>query len=131
VLRWWAATGKASPLLIPTRLTRSLAPLTMSLMSYLTRQKFPVPLNRDQVTQDWRRRGYSCGVFIDPPGRAWNDFVHATNELVTVMDGRLMLTIGGEEVIAEPGDEVFIPKGTLHTVKNISSATTHWLYGYD
>ena len=100
-------------------------------MSYLTRQKFSVPLDHHQVAQDWRRRGYSCDVFTDPPGREWNDFVHATNELVIVMVGKLRLTIGGEAIIAEPGDEVFIPKGVLHSVKNVSSAATHWLYGYD
>lgn len=100
-------------------------------MSNLTHQKFPVPLDRDQVAQDWSRRGYSCDVFIDPPGREWNDFVHATNELVTVMDGRLKLTIGGEEIIVGPGDEVFIPKDVCHSVKNLSSSTTRWLYGYD
>jgi hypothetical protein len=51
-------------------------------MSHLTHHKFPLPLDRDQVAQDWRQRGYSCDVFADPPGREWNDFVHATNELV-------------------------------------------------
>jgi quercetin dioxygenase-like cupin family protein len=100
-------------------------------MSYLTHQKFPVPLDRDQVARDWRQRGYSCDVFTDPPGREWNDFVHMTNELVTVMEGKLKLTIGGEEITVEPGDEVFIPKGICHSVKNISSSTTRWLYGYD
>jgi quercetin dioxygenase-like cupin family protein len=100
-------------------------------MSYLTRQKFPVPLDCDQVAHDWRIRGYSCDVFTDPPGREWNDFVHATNELVTVIVGKLRLTIGAEEILAEPGDEVFIPKGVRPSVKNISSSTTHWLYGYD
>lgn len=100
-------------------------------MSYLARHKFPTPLNRDQIAYDWGRRGYSCDLFTDPPGREWNDFVHATNELVAVMEGRLKLTIGGEGIIAEAGDEVFIPKGVRHSVKNISSTTTSWLYGYD
>jgi quercetin dioxygenase-like cupin family protein len=100
-------------------------------MSYLTRQKFSVPFDRDQVAQDWGRRGYTCDVFTDPPGREWNDFVHMTNELVTVVVGKLKLTIGAEEILAAPGDEVFLPKGILHSVKNVSSSTTHWLYGYD
>jgi quercetin dioxygenase-like cupin family protein len=100
-------------------------------MSYLTYQKFPVPLDRNKVAQDWGRRGYTCDVFTDPPGREWNDFVHMTNELVTVVVGKLKLTIGAEEILAAPGDEVFIPKGILHSVKNVSSSTTHWLYGYD
>ena len=100
-------------------------------MSYLTHQKFSVPLDRDQVAHDWNGRGYSCDLFTDPPGREWNDFVHATNELVVVVEGKLKLTIGEEEIIAEPGDEVFIPKSIRHSVKNISSSTTRWLYGYD
>jgi len=99
-------------------------------MSYLTHQKFPVPLDRDQVAHDWVRRGYSCDLFTDPPGREWNNFIHATNELVAVMEGTLKITIGGEEILAEPGDEIFIPKDVLHSVKNVSASTTHWLYGY-
>jgi quercetin dioxygenase-like cupin family protein len=109
----------------------SLTRLATDDMPYLALQKFPVPLNRDQVAHDWGSRGYSCGVFTDPPGREWNDFVHMTNELVTVMDGRLKLTIGGEETIAEPGDEVLIPKGVRPSAKNISTSTAHWLYGHD
>ncbi len=58
-------------------------------------------------------------------------FVHATNELVTVLHGRLRLIIQGEELIVQPGDEVFIPKGACHSVKNIADSTTYWLYGYD
>ena len=100
-------------------------------MTSFTQQKFPAPIDREQVAHDWALRGYSCDVFTDPPGREWNDFVHATNELVTVIAGKLKLTIGGEEIVAEPGDEVFIPKGVRHSVKNMSSSTTHWLYGYD
>jgi quercetin dioxygenase-like cupin family protein len=47
------------------------------------------------------------------------------------MEGRLRLMIGGEEIIVEAGDEVFIPKGVRHSIKKVSPSTTHWLYGYD
>lgn len=100
-------------------------------MSYHTHQKFSLPLNRTEVAEDWGRRGYTCDLFVDPPGREWNDFVHATNELVTVLDGTLKLTIQDEELIALPGDEIFIPKGVSHSVKNIADIATCWLYGYD
>jgi quercetin dioxygenase-like cupin family protein len=100
-------------------------------MQYVTRKKFTIPLNRDEVARSWSVGGYSCDLFIDPPGQEWNDFVHSTNELVTVMEGTLRMTIGGKEFIAEPGDEVFISKGAYHSVKNIHHATTKWLYGYD
>jgi len=100
-------------------------------MNYVTRDKFTVPIDREYVSHSWRDRGYSCEVFIDPPGREWNDFVHSTNELVAVIEGRLRLKVAGEELVVEPGDEAFIPKGARHSVKNIHHATTRWLYGYD
>ena len=32
---------------------------------------------------------------------------------------------------AEPGDEIFTPRGAVHSVMNIHGATTRWLYGHD
>ena len=100
-------------------------------MIYHTRHKFPLPLNRQNIAADWGARGYSCELFVDPPGREWKEFVHAANELVVVLDGTLKMTIGGEECIAQPGDEIFIPKGVCHSVRNVADRMTQWLYGYD
>ncbi len=41
------------------------------------------------------------------------------------------MVVSGETVTLEPGDEVFIPKGARHSVRNIHHSTTAWLYGYD
>lgn len=97
----------------------------------IEKTKLPTPVDRDAVAEDWRRRGYSCGLFVDPPGREWNGFVHGTNELVMVVEGRLELEIEGERALLEPGEEAFIPKGAVHSVRNRSAGTTRWLYGYD
>ncbi len=98
---------------------------------YLTRAKFAAPLDQAAVAADWRARGYSCGTFVDPPGRRWEDFVHDCNELVTVVEGRLEMEVAGATVTVAPGDEVFIPKGACHSVRNIHHDTSVWLYGYD
>ena len=95
------------------------------------RCKFATPVERTRVAADWRARGYSCALFVDPPGRAWTDFVHGSNELLAVADGRLEVTVRNVRVVAEPGDEVFIPKGAKHSVRNIHDDATHSLYGYD
>lgn len=92
--------------------------------------KFASPVDPAHVQSDWRDRGYDCHRFTDPPGQTWNDFVHETNEVVTVVEGRLELTVGEQVVIAGPGDEVFIPRGVLHTVRNVHTGTTRWLFGY-
>ncbi len=100
-------------------------------MKFVTHGRFTVPVGRDEVASDWSARGYSCGTFTDPPGREWNDFMHGCNELVTVVEGRLEVTVGGETGTIGPGDEVFIPRGTPHSVRNVHYATTRWLFGYD
>jgi mannose-6-phosphate isomerase-like protein (cupin superfamily) len=97
----------------------------------VTSGRVAAPVDVAAVEADWAGRGYDCHHFRDPPGRTWSDFVHDTNEVVTVVSGRLWLSIGGEAVTAGPGDEVFIPRGAVHTVKNVDSGETHWLFGYD
>ena len=87
-------------------------------------KKFAVPINRGEVTQSWGNRKYYCGVIVDPPEREWKDIVHSTNELVTVVEGKLGIIIKGEELVLEPGDEVFIPNISCHSVKSIHNATT-------
>ena len=93
--------------------------------------RFAAPVENETVAADWRARGYSCQLFVDPPGQEWNGFVHDTNEVVTVVEGRLEMEVAGETVVAEPGDEVFIPRGAVHSVRNIHHGTTRWLFGYD
>ena len=44
-------------------------------------------MNHNQIKQDWTSRGYSFGVFKDPPGQVWADFVHRTDELVVLAEG--------------------------------------------
>jgi mannose-6-phosphate isomerase-like protein (cupin superfamily) len=95
------------------------------------RRKFKSPVDRSAVAHDWQARGFSCEIFVDPPGREWLDFVHGKNELVTVIEGCLHLTVGDQIFVAEVGDEVFIPRGVQHFVRNIHDRTTRWLYGYD
>ena len=95
------------------------------------RNRFAAPVDKAAVAADWRRRGYSCGKFVDPPGQCWEDFVHDCNELVTVVEGRLEMEVAGRTVTVGPGDEVFIPEGALHSVRNVHHATSVWLYGYD
>lgn len=98
---------------------------------FVTRRKFRAPVDHGAVARDWIERGYSCRAFTDPPGQEWRDFVHDTDELVTVVEGRLEVTLGKQSRVLEPGDELFIPRGAPHTVRNIHAGATRWLHGYD
>lgn len=82
------------------------------------------------VERQWRARGFSCGLWTDPPGQVWADFVHAVDEVVLVVDGEVEFEIDGRASRPAPGEEVLIPAGARHTVRNVGATTSHWLYGY-
>lgn len=87
-------------------------------------------IDRHEVAKNWRARGFSCELWVDPPGQVWEDYVHATDELVLIVEGRLELEFGGRVYRPEPGEEVYIPAHAPHTVRNIGGTTAKWLYGY-
>ena len=82
------------------------------------------------IAKDWQERGYSCGLWIDPPGQEWIGYVHDTDELILVLEGDLELELQGRWRHCPPGEEVFIPAGAVHSVRNPGSTTARWLYGY-
>ena len=84
----------------------------------------------EEIGRRWAERGFSCGVWVDPPGQCWEDFVHAVDELVLVLEGDVEFEIGGEVHRPPPGEELLIPAGVLHSVRNRGPTTARWLYGY-
>ena len=70
-------------------------------------------MNPDQIKQDWLSRGYSFGVFRDPPGQVWADFVHKTDELVVLAEGEIEVEIEGKAQRPQNVEELFIPANAL------------------
>lgn len=89
-----------------------------------------VPVDHRVVASEWLSRGFSCDLWVDPPGQVWEDYRHATDELIMPVAGRLELEFGGRCFRPDPGEEILIPAGMSHTVRNIGGTTAQWLYGY-
>lgn len=87
-------------------------------------------MNREAIHQSWTQRGFSCDLWVDPPGQRWEDFTHPVDELVTVLEGEVEFEIDGVVRHPEIGEELFIPAGALHSVRNRGNSTSRWLYGY-
>jgi mannose-6-phosphate isomerase-like protein (cupin superfamily) len=87
-------------------------------------------LDRAQIAKDWQARGFSCGLWVDPPGQVWEDYVHETDELLMILEGELELEMQGKTFRPAIGEEVLIPARTNHSVRNIGGTTARWLYGY-
>lgn len=86
--------------------------------------------DRARVQRDWNARGFSCGLWVDPPGQTWEDYVHEMDELLLVQEGELELEMQGRTFRARPGEEVLIPARERHSVRNVGGTTARWLYGY-
>jgi hypothetical protein len=52
-----------------------------------------IKIDREQVAGDWAKRGFDCDLWTDSPGRRWEDFTHATDELVVVLEGQMEFEI--------------------------------------
>jgi len=87
-------------------------------------------MNPDQIKQDLNSRGYSFGVFRDPPGQVWADFVHKVDELVVLAEGEIEVEIEGKVQLPQIGEEVFIPANAVHTVRNVGQKNNVWFFGY-
>ena len=83
-----------------------------------------------QIPQVWAERRFSCTVWTDPPGQIWADFVHEVDELVTLVEGEIELSFQGQTLRPHIGEEVFIPAGVCHTVRNIGAMANRWYFGY-
>jgi quercetin dioxygenase-like cupin family protein len=90
----------------------------------------PGQTDRETVARDWRARGFGCDIWTDPPGQVWADFVHASDELLMLIDGEIELRFGGQRLRPAVGEEILIPAGEPHTVINIGHSRNHWYYGY-
>ena len=84
-----------------------------------------------QIEKDWEVRGFSFGIWTDPPGQVWEDYVHATDELFMVLEGRVELEMRGKKWCPKPGEEVLIPARVTHSVRNVGGTGAKWLYGYE
>ncbi len=86
--------------------------------------------DRAKVERDWRARGFSCGLWTDPPGQVWRDYVHNVDELFMVVEGAVELEMQGRTFRPAIGEEMLIPARATHTVRNVGPSIARWLYGY-
>lgn len=105
-------------------------PPPCSLGTEQKRYNHGVTVDRAHVETAWRVRGFSCGLWVDPPGQVWEDYVHSTDELLMVLEGELELEMRGTTFRPKTGEEVLIPARETHSVRNVGGTTARWLYGY-
>ncbi len=84
----------------------------------------------ERIAADWASHGFTCDLWVDPPGQEWEDFVHEADEVVMVVEGRMEFEFEGNVYRPEIGDELIIPANVVHSSRNVGDCTALWLYGY-
>ncbi len=87
-------------------------------------------MDRAKMERDLHARGFSCGLWTDPPGQVWRNYVHNVDEVFIVVEGEMELEMQGRAFRPAIGEEVLIPAGVVHTVRNMGPTTARWIYGY-
>lgn len=86
------------------------------------------PVSDSAVAADFP--DFSFGVFRDPAGQVWADFIHDTDEFVVVAEGEVEIEVAGEVAQCCPGDLVKIPAGASHSLRTSMNGGSVWYYGY-
>ena len=94
------------------------------------RCRYIEPINASTVGFDWGRRGFTCRQSKYPPGQA-RTFELSSNHLLMVTRGELEIELDSRRIEAKAGDEVLVPAGVRHVVRNVVNGETRWLHGID
>ena len=87
-------------------------------------------ISQQEVAKKWQEQGYSCGLWTDSPGQNWENFTHEVDELVMVVEGEVEFEFESKIYHPKIGEELLIPSGTRHSVRNVGKTTSNWFYGY-
>lgn len=85
-----------------------------------------------QLVESWQQEGFSVEHWTSPPGEAWSDAGHATDEILVILEGCLDVTIDGVLHRSEVGKPIRIPARVPHSTLNPLSKPCRmlWAYGY-
>jgi len=67
-------------------------------------------IDRERVEADRTARGFSWELWVDPPGRRWEEFTHATDALVLVLEGAMAFEVERRVVRPAVGEKIVSPR---------------------
>ncbi|MBI1271948.1 cupin domain-containing protein [bacterium] len=74
-----------------------------------------------------RARGLSIFNWSDGPGTIYSPHCHSHDEYIIVVEGSIEFTVSGSVYLMEPGDELVLPEGTMHSAYVPGDDPVHYL----
>ncbi len=79
-------------------------------------------MNVAEIENTLEQRGFEVVERVLATGRVRTDAVHPIDEMIVVLDGDVEIDVGGITRCPDPGEEVLLPAGTVHTIDNTGDA---------
>lgn len=85
----------------------------------------------EEVKKSWIKRGFSFAIGTIKAGDAIHKARHEDkDELVMMEAGSYKFTLADNAFTQAGNEEVFIPAGVMHSIKNLSDRDATIFYGY-
>jgi quercetin dioxygenase-like cupin family protein len=79
------------------------------------------PLTEGALRRKLAERGYSVTRYVYPPGTYFSDHTHGVDKIDAVLSGRFRMTMGGQSVVLEAGDCLYVPRGAVHSAEVVGN----------
>jgi len=74
-------------------------------------------LDESAMCEKLERKGFDVRFYSYPPGTYFPPHTHGVDKWDGVLAGRFRMVMGGQEVVLEAGDMLFVPKGVSHSAE--------------
>lgn len=74
-------------------------------------------LSEEALREKFREEGYAVSKFTYPPGTTFSTHTHGVDKVDAVLEGRFRIELGGESVVLERGEWVYVPAGAEHAAE--------------
>ena len=67
--------------------------------------------------------GYRVARYGYPPGTVFAPHTHGYDKVNLVVSGRFRMEMGGESMVLEAGESIFVPAGAVHAAATVGNET--------
>lgn len=79
------------------------------------------PFSEKSLRQKLEEKGYQVSRYVYPAGTFFPEHTHSIDKIDAVVSGRFRMTVEGNEVVLEAGDQLAVPKGAVHRAEVVGS----------
>ncbi len=78
-------------------------------------------LTEQKMRRKLQDRGYSVTRYVYSPGTCFPEHSHDVDKIDGVLRGRFRMTLGGQSLMLEAGDCLYVPQGAMHSAEVLGS----------